>query len=113
LNERHGIYAEVLGQIYRTTDDLKIDYRYSGGPKAGQRWSNTKPQTQNYWSAGIGVSHQIRLNHFASVYYGARLNYFERLGKASEYEPTEANIMCGFEPAFHAGLRFDLVKKAE
>lgn len=108
LNDRHSIYTEALGQVYRVTDDLKIDYRFYGGPKAGQQWSKTKPQTSNYWSAGIGVSHQIRLNHFASVYYGARLNYFERLGQDSDYEISEANVMYGFEPTFHAGLRFNL-----
>jgi hypothetical protein len=109
LNEMHGIYVEALGQVYRVTDDLRVSYRYSGGPRSGEGWTRKQPESHNSWSAGLGVSHQIRINHFLTAYYGIRANYFAVLLE-DMYEPNDGNVMCGVEPTIHAGLRFFLVK---
>jgi hypothetical protein len=111
LNDGHGIYVEALGQAYAVTDYLEMHYLYYGGPFKGATWSRKKMQKHMSWSAGIGVGHQIRLNHFLSVYYGIRANYFEKIGPDGDYAPGHSNAMCGLEPTLYAGLKFTLQRK--
>jgi len=111
LGDKQKICAEVLLQGYHVKDLVEIRLISSNVMNPGATWKEQERQQHSNWSAGLGVSHEIRLNHFLSVYYGIRANYFSVL--LNSYEPTEGNVMCGVEPTLHAGLRFDLVKKEQ
>jgi hypothetical protein len=117
LNEKHGIYAEVMGQYYIVKDAINLQHASWFGPSAGKTWNSAPEEHQHMsWSAGLGVSHQIRLNHWLSLYYGIRANYFgpvlkKKDGTSNGYTPTKEDTMYGLEPTLHAGLKFTLQRK--